>query len=221
MDYLYLLLKLLIGFLIIILYLNFTGKTQVSQMNAIDLIGNFILGGIIGGVIYSPNISMLQFLICLFMAIAIIYSLNLLVKKTNVFRSFAIGKPIVLVKDGKFCLDAIKNKQNKVDMVSLASNLRILGFDTFSKVNFLQIEPNGQLSVRPNTKESCLPGYIFYVHGVLDQEFLAQIEKDEAWVMHCLKTAGIDSLEKVYLIELFEDKLFVLCQDGELKQIKY
>ncbi|MHC5353396.1 DUF421 domain-containing protein [Myroides sp. LJL115] len=221
MDYLYLLLKLLIGFLIIILYLNFTGKTQVSQMNAIDLIGNFILGGILGGVIYSPSISMLQFIICLFMAIAIIYSLNLLVKKTNFFRSFAIGKPIVLVKDGKFCLDAIKNKQNKVDMISLASNLRILGFDTFSKVNFLQIEPNGQLSVRPNTNESCLPGYIFYVQGVLDQEFLTQIEKDEAWVMHCLKTAGIDSLEKVYLIEFFQDKLFVLCQDGEFKQIKY
>lgn len=221
MEYIYLLLKLLVGFLIIILYLNFSGKTQVSQMNAIDLIGNFILGGILGGVIYSPTISMWQFLICLFMAIVLIYSLNLLVKKTNLFRSFAIGNPIVLVKDGKFCLDAIKSKENKVDMVNLASNLRILGFDTFSTINFLQIEPNGQLTIREHCKENALPGYIFFVHGVVDQEYLSHIGKDTTWLMQCLNSIGIDSLEKVYLIELYQDKLFVLCQDGQLKEFSY
>lgn len=221
MEYIYLLLKLLVGFLIIILYLNFSGKTQVSQMNAIDLIGNFILGGILGGVIYSPTISMWQFLICLFMAIVLIYSLNLLVKKTNLFRSFAIGNPIVLVKDGKFCLDAIKSKENKIDMVNLASNLRILGFDTFSTINFLQIEPNGQLTIREHCKENALPGYIFFVHGVVDQEYLSHIGKDTTWLMQCLNSIGIDSLEKVYLIELYQDKLFVLCQDGQLKEFSY
>lgn len=50
------LVKLIIGFLIVITHLNISGKTQLSQMTPIDFIGNFVMGGIIGGVIYSEAI---------------------------------------------------------------------------------------------------------------------------------------------------------------------
>ncbi len=45
----YILLKFVIGFVIVITHLNLSGKTQLSQMTPVDFIGNFVLGGIIGG----------------------------------------------------------------------------------------------------------------------------------------------------------------------------
>lgn len=41
------LLKFLTGFVIVITHLNLSGKTQLSQMTPVDLIGNFVIGGII------------------------------------------------------------------------------------------------------------------------------------------------------------------------------
>ena len=45
--------KLLIGVTLIVLHLRLTGKQRTVQLTPIDFIGNFILGGIIGGVIYN------------------------------------------------------------------------------------------------------------------------------------------------------------------------
>jgi len=41
------------GFTCIIVYFNPSGRTRLSRMNIINLISNFIPGGIIGGAIYS------------------------------------------------------------------------------------------------------------------------------------------------------------------------
>ncbi|SPU49639.1 membrane protein [Bordetella trematum] len=43
-HYLFLALKLTVGLFIIVSNMNWTGRTKLSQMNAIDLVGNFILG---------------------------------------------------------------------------------------------------------------------------------------------------------------------------------
>ena len=53
--------KLLIGIILIVLHLRLTGKQQTTQMTPIDFIGNFILGGIIGGVIYNHAISFAEY----------------------------------------------------------------------------------------------------------------------------------------------------------------
>ena len=50
--------KLLIGITLIVLHLRLTGKQRTVQLTPIDFIGNFILGGVIGGVIYNHAISL-------------------------------------------------------------------------------------------------------------------------------------------------------------------
>ncbi|MHC5201532.1 DUF421 domain-containing protein [Myroides sp. LJL119] len=216
-----LIIKLLLGFLIIIFYLNYTGKTQVSQMNAIDLIGNFILGGIIGGVIYNPDITMLQYLSSLFIGIAIIGCLNFLVKRTSFFRSFALGKPIRIVDNGKFCLDTLRDKNNKLDIYNIACSLRILGYDSFSNVKFVQVEPNGQLSVRENKKDTSLPGSLVYANQILDLDYLKSLDKDQNWLLSKLKELDIADLDQVYFIELYNHQINVIDQKGNLLQTTF
>ena len=57
--------KLLIGFLALITIINISGKGNLSPSSASDQVQNYVLGGIIGGVIYSPSVSIFQFAIVL------------------------------------------------------------------------------------------------------------------------------------------------------------
>ena len=54
--------KLTIGFTALLIYMNINGKGQLAPVTATDQIGNYVLGGIIGGVIYNPAITIVQFL---------------------------------------------------------------------------------------------------------------------------------------------------------------
>lgn len=60
--YLNVFLKLLLGLLAIVLVINKSGKGNLAPTSAIDQVQNYVLGGIIGGIIYSPAISILSLL---------------------------------------------------------------------------------------------------------------------------------------------------------------
>ncbi|WP_298574089.1 hypothetical protein [uncultured Porphyromonas sp.] len=57
--YLNVFLKLLLGLLAIVFIINKSGKGNLAPSSAIDQVQNYVLGGIIGGVIYSPAVSIL------------------------------------------------------------------------------------------------------------------------------------------------------------------
>lgn len=218
MIYLSLILKLIIGFTITILHLNYSGKTQMSQMNAIDLIGNFILGGIIGGVIYNNDITYTTYLTSLLIGILLINLINWGVKKTPLLKKFTVGNPILLVYNGKFLIDAIKNKKNKINIDAISSTLRIMGHSSFASIDFLQIEPNGQLSIITKDEKKPAPSIILVMNGTVDSTELKNIGKDENWLRASLNDLHIDSYDQIYLIEYYNKKLNIILEDGTVIQ---
>lgn len=46
--------KLALGLLSLIVVINYTGKGNLAPTSASDQVQNYVLGGIIGGVIYNP-----------------------------------------------------------------------------------------------------------------------------------------------------------------------
>lgn len=54
-------LKLLMGILGLVLQINLLGKGNLAPTSAMDQVQNYVLGGIIGGVIYSDSVGLLQF----------------------------------------------------------------------------------------------------------------------------------------------------------------
>lgn len=54
--------KLLIGFIALIMIINVTGKGNLAPSTASDQVQNYVLGGIIGGVIYNEAISLLTYI---------------------------------------------------------------------------------------------------------------------------------------------------------------
>ena len=53
--------KLLIGFLAVVLIINITGKGNLAPSSASDQVVNYVLGGIVGGVIYNNSIKIHEF----------------------------------------------------------------------------------------------------------------------------------------------------------------
>ena len=54
--------KLLIGFFALIVIINISGKGNLAPSSASDQVQNYVLGGIIGGVIYNNNIRLLDYI---------------------------------------------------------------------------------------------------------------------------------------------------------------
>ena len=58
--------KLLIGFFALIMVINITGKGNLAPNSASDQVQNYVLGGIIGGIIYNKDIDILECIAILF-----------------------------------------------------------------------------------------------------------------------------------------------------------
>ena len=54
--------KLLIGFLALTIIINVSGKGNLAPSSASDQVQNYVLGGIIGGVIYNNYIKILDYI---------------------------------------------------------------------------------------------------------------------------------------------------------------
>jgi uncharacterized membrane protein YcaP (DUF421 family) len=48
--------KLTLGFFCLIVFMNLSGKGNLAPLSSADQIQNYVLGGILGGIIYSPHI---------------------------------------------------------------------------------------------------------------------------------------------------------------------
>lgn len=213
-HYLFLALKLLVGLLVIVTNMNWTGRTKLSQMNAIDLVGNFVLGGVVGGIIYNGDISFVTYIVCLLIGIALIDLFNYLIAKTNFFRAFAIGSPITLIANGKFCVETINNKRDKVDLGTVASLLRSSGHFSFTSLDFLQIEPDGQLTIVEKKDAGPRPAAIILMNGMIFSDMLKNLDKSDAWLLEQLQRAGLNDVEQIFMVEWWNDTLTIVLCDG-------
>jgi len=120
--YLNVFLKLLLGLLAIVLVINKSGKGNLAPTSAIDQVQNYVLGGIIGGVIYSPSVSILQFAVVLAIWALLIIGLRRLKTKNHAIKQFVDGAPIVLIKHGEVDVEACRRA--KITAAEVALKLR-------------------------------------------------------------------------------------------------
>lgn len=195
--------------------MNISGKTQLSQLTPIDFIGNFVLGGIMGGVIYTDAIPLYQYVIVFLIGVFFISFLNYISKKFNFFRAVAIGNPIPIIKKGRFIMENITEKKNKIDILNITSRLHAQGIHSFQEVNYAHIEPDGQITVVCDGAK--MPSIIIMKDGVIRTSELEQIERDENWLNEEMTKQHIDNPEDVFLAEFWDGKVNFILQDGKIK----
>lgn len=212
----FVLVKFIIGFVIVITHLNLSGKTQLSQMTPIDFIGNFVLSGIIGGVIYSDSIPLYQYVLVLLIGVCLISLLNAISKHVDFFRDMTIGQPIPIIKKGKFLVETISNKKNKIDILNVSSQLHAQGIHSFQEIVYAQIEPNGQITAVSRGSE--MPSVIIMKDGKVREYALSEIEKDARWLEDEMKKVSV-TREDVFIAEFWSGRLTFILNDGEVKKL--
>ena len=75
--------RLALGLLSLVFVINVTGKGNLAPNSAVDQVQNFVLGGIIGGVIYNSSITIIQYIVILIMWTILILLLKLYQKLTK------------------------------------------------------------------------------------------------------------------------------------------
>jgi len=201
--------------MIVITHLNLSGKTQLSQMTPIDFIGNFVLGGIIGGVIYSDSIPLYQYVFVLLIGVCLISLLNAISKYVHFFREMTIGQPIPIIKKGRFLVETISNKRNKIDILNVSSQLHAQGIYSFQEIVYAQIEPNGQITAVCEGSE--MPSVIIMKSGKAREYALNEIGKDTRWLEDEMKKASV-IYEDVFIAEFWSGRLTFILKDGEVKK---
>lgn len=212
MDYFIILLKLLFGFIGLLITLRLLGKKELSQVTPFDIIYSVVFGGILEESLYDRKITILQMLFAIFCWGAIIYIVDLLTSKSQHVRTFLKGTPAYLITDG--VINIKEMKRNKIEMEQLRSLLRIQNIFTLKEVKHMILEPGGQVSIQkydqyetPNKsdlsispKESSI-NYLLINNGVILKKELAKLNKDEAWLLQLLEKEGHNNVNHIIYAE--------------------
>lgn len=211
--------KLLIGVTLIVLHLRLTGKQRTVQLTPIDFIGNFILGGIIGGVIYNHAISFAEYISFLLVTFGIISGLNYLTSKFMSTRSLVMGKAYTIIKGGRFTRDALGSTDHKLDPVEFLAELRGMGIFSLSDISLVQREANGSLTVRRKGEGGV--NYVLVSSGQVVTDNLELAVHSEEWLRGELEQAGITDLGDLFLVELdAADRLNIVDQEGQTTSVR-
>ena len=206
--YLDVFLKLLLGLLAIALIINKSGKGNLAPTSAMDQVQNYVLGGIIGGVIYSPSVTIFQFAIVLIIWALLIIGLRQLKTKNHAFRRFIDGAPVIVINRGK--IDITACKKAKITAHELAFKLRKEGVYYIRDVKRAVLEQNGELIIVLSGEEN--PKYPIITDGIIQKSVLEDVDKTEEWLLAKLQELGYESPSQVFLAEY---------ESGQIKVIPY
>ena len=103
--YLEVAIKLCIGLFSLVLAINVSGKGNLAPTAAIDQVQNFVLGGIVGGMIYNSSITILQFTLVLLIWLIIVMVLKWLRTNNMLVKQLIDGRPVIVIDKGKLLVD--------------------------------------------------------------------------------------------------------------------
>nr|WP_295588526.1 DUF421 domain-containing protein [uncultured Streptococcus sp.] len=197
LNYMEILIKLALGLFSLVLVINVTGKGNLAPNSAIDQIQNYVLGGIIGGVIYNSSISILQYAVILIMWTILVLTLKWLNNNVHFVKRLIDGKPTLLIKNGQIDPEACRSVG--LSAADVALKLRSQGIFQMKQVKRAMQEQNGQLIVVQMGDEN--PKYPVVTDGVIQVEILETIGRSEEWLLDNLSKQGYDNVANIFIAE--------------------
>ena len=198
--------KLALGLISLVFVINVTGKGNLAPSSAVDQVQNFVLGGIIGGIIYNSSISILQYVVILNIWTILILLLKWLNTNVSMIKHLIDGKPVIIIKNGKLDPEACRSKG--LSAADVALKLRSQGVFQLKDVKRAVIEQNGQFIIVRFGDEN--PKYPIITDGVVQTEILDTIGKSEEWLMEELQKEGYDNVADIFIAEYDKGQINVV-----------
>lgn len=197
--------KLLIGFLALITIINISRKGNLEPNSASDQVQNYVLGGIIGGVIYNNIIKILDFIGILCIWCALVLGLKWLKQHVVKVKQIIDGKALIIIDEGKINIENCRKVGLSAHDVSF--KLRTNNVYSIKDVKRAVVEQNGQLIIIHYGEENSK--FPLITDGHLQTDILEVIGKDEDWLIEEIKKQGLEKYSDVFLGEYVDGKLIL------------
>lgn len=177
-NYSFLAIKLAMGIIGLVLQINLMGKGNLAPTSAMDQVQNYVLGGIIGAVIYNDNIGVFQFMLVLILWTLLIFTLRFIKNHNRFIKKIVDGRLVWVILNGK--VQTAECQKNGISAHDLMFKLRAAGIYEIATVKRAVLEQNGQLSIIQYGDEDLR--YPLIIDGQIDYDILDIISRDEEWV---------------------------------------
>lgn len=206
LSYLDIAIKLALGLLSLVFVINVSGKGNLAPSSATDQVQNYVLGGIVGGVIYSTSVTIVQYIIILLIWLGLVLLLKWAKSSSSVVKRIMDGEPVILIQRGDLDVEACRHAGLTAQEV--AFKLRSQGVYSIREVKRAVLEQNGQLIIVKAGEEN--PKYPVITDGSIQTNVLEMVEHDEEWLTAKLKDMGYDNISDIFLAEYDHGNLTVV-----------
>jgi len=231
-EFLLVTIKLLIGFLALIMVINVTGKGNLAPSSASDQVQNYVLGGIIGGVIYNKNVQILEYIGILCIWCILVLLLKLIKTYSVKAKQVLDGKAFIIIDHGQInienckkvidekCTQCLNGYCKKVGLSAhdVSFKLRTNHIYSTRKVKRALMEQNGQLIIVQDGEEN--PKFPLITDGQLQTDILDVISKNETWLLEEMKKQGLNSYGDVFLGEYTDGHLALTPYPSKKDEVK-
>ena len=213
-PYISITLKLVTGMIGILAFLRITGKAQMAQITPLDTVSAFVIGALVGGVLYNPDMSMLHIIF----ALIVWTGFNMLVRfamRSAYMRHLIKGKRDFLVKKG--IINFGNFKRNSLEMEQFRMLLRQKGIFSMFDVEDVLFETNGAVTVLPTGKTA--DSFLIVNNGEFVESGLAGSEKSKEWALYHIKRNGFSSPSELFCMEWTPNKgIYFVSFEGKVKR---
>ena len=213
-SYISITLKLVTGMIGILAFLRITGKAQMAQITPLDTVSAFVIGALVGGVLYNPDMSMLHIIF----ALIVWTGFNMLVRfamRSAYMRHLIKGKSDFLVKKG--IINFGNFKRNSLEMEQFRMLLRQKGIFSMFDVEDVLFETNGAVTVLPTGKTA--DSFLIVNNGEFVESGLAGSEKSKEWALYHIKRNGFNSPSELFCMEWTPNKgIYFVSFEGKVKR---
>ena len=213
-PYISITLKLVTGMIGILAFLRITGKAQMAQITPLDTVSAFVIGALVGGVLYNPDMSMLHIIF----ALIVWTGFNMLVRfamRSAYMRHLIKGKSDFLVKKG--IINFGNFKRNSLEMEQFRMLLRQKGIFSMFDVEDVLFETNGAVTVLPTGKTA--DSFLIVNNGEFVESGLAGSQKSKEWALYHIKRNGFSSPSELFCMEWTPNKgIYFVTYEGKVKR---
>jgi uncharacterized membrane protein YcaP (DUF421 family) len=212
MNYHDIFVELVFGYAALFITVKCLGKTQISQITPFDFISSLVLGDLVGGSIFDPEVTLLKMLFGIAVWAALIYITEIATQKSRALRYLFEGRPSIIINKGKLVWKEMK--KNRLDIDQLQQLLRAKNVFSLQDVEFAIFENNGGLSIlkkaecdqptckdfKINVQSRTIP-LTFISDGKVLLKNLEKAGLSEEWLQNQLKSRGVQKPAEISFAE--------------------
>ncbi len=210
MDYVTVLSRTLIFYILITILYRFMGKREIGQLGIVDLIVSILIAELAAMSIDNREESIFLSILPIVFLVLIQICMSYVSLKNAKVRDMFDGVPSIMINKGVINFKEMIKQRYNID--DLLTQLREQHIKSISEVDYAILENSGKLSVfkKKNDKYGEYPLPVI-LDGKIQKDTLKDLNRSEKWLLNLLK------IDKLTLKDVF----YAFYQDKQLYIIKH